>query len=63
MTYIHQDWPSWRYGPNGAAEIFENAKDVPAGWVDHPSKIGQEEAVPKRRGRPPKAENFSEDDF
>ncbi len=33
------DWPSWRYGPNGAADIFERADDVPAGWVDHPGKL------------------------
>lgn len=32
-------WPAWRYGPNRAAEIFENENDVPAGWQDHPSKV------------------------
>lgn len=32
-------WPSWRYGPNGAAEIFERAEDVPRGWEDHPRKL------------------------
>lgn len=34
-----QKWPSWRYGPNGAAEIFNSEDDVPKGWHDHPSKI------------------------
>lgn len=37
--YVYQAWPAWFYGPDGAAEIFECAEDVPAGWVDHPSKV------------------------
>lgn len=32
-------FPAWRYGPNGAAEIFETEADVPEGWVDHPSLV------------------------
>lgn len=35
------EFPSWRYGPDGAAEIFERAEDVPAGWVDHPCKCAK----------------------
>lgn len=31
-------WPAWYYGPNNQAEIFQNADEVPPGWVDHPSK-------------------------
>jgi hypothetical protein len=38
MTYQHVEWPSWRYGPNGEARIFESADDVPAGWTDSPGK-------------------------
>jgi len=34
-----QNTPAWFYGPNGAAKIFDNLDDVPAGWQDHPSKI------------------------
>lgn len=34
-------FPSWRYGPDGKAEIFNDEGDVPAGWVDHPSKVGK----------------------
>lgn len=34
----HVAWPSWRYGPKGEAEIFQNASEVPAGWKDHPKK-------------------------
>lgn len=32
-------FPSWRYGPDGEAAIFDDEDDVPAGWVDHPSKV------------------------
>lgn len=34
----HVAWPSWRYGPAGEAEIFQNAGEVPDGWKDHPKK-------------------------
>lgn len=34
------EWPSWRYGPDGQAQIFNNADEVPAGWSDHPSSVG-----------------------
>lgn len=58
--YTYQAWPSWRYGPNGEAEIFQCEEQVPAGWVDDPNKIGEKvevapEADKPRRGRPPKA--------
>lgn len=39
--YQHQAWPAVRYGPNGQADIFQSADEVPEGWVDHPSKIGK----------------------
>lgn len=69
--YTYQPFPAWFYGPNGEAEIFHGAEQVPAGWVDHPAKLGQKEdaaeptAQPeaKRRGRPPKAANVTEDEF
>ena len=32
-------WPSWRYGPNGEAEIFQSAADVPYGWVARPGQV------------------------
>lgn len=32
-------WPAWRYGPNGAAAIFQQEAEVPAGWADHPAKV------------------------
>ncbi len=44
------DWPAWRYGPDGAAEIFASESEVPAGWVDHPSKVG---AAPSIAAEPP----------
>ena len=34
-------FPAWRYGPNGAAKVFQTAADVPAGFEDHPSKVGK----------------------
>jgi hypothetical protein len=55
--YVYQPFPSWFWGPNGEAEIFQTEEDVPAGWVDHPSKVGEaatETEAPKR-GRPKKA--------
>lgn len=39
-------WPAWYYGPDDAAEIFSSADDVPEGWHDHPSKVG--EKAPKK---------------
>jgi hypothetical protein len=46
MDYVPIKWPSWRYGPNGQAEIFQSEDQVPEGWADHPSKVGAEPAVP-----------------
>lgn len=40
-----KNWPSWRYGPNGAADVFDSAAEVPAGWQDHPSKVGEKPAT------------------
>lgn len=37
--YEHQEWPSWRYGPGGQADIFQHAEQVPEGWVDHPNQL------------------------
>jgi hypothetical protein len=36
---VSTGWPSWRYGPNNQAKVFQRAEDVPAGWADHPSKV------------------------
>lgn len=46
-------FPSWRYHescPEG--QIFQNEEDVPAGWVDHPSKIGGAAPVKQGAGSP-----------
>lgn len=32
-------FPQWAYGPGGAADVFNSADEIPAGWVDHPSKV------------------------
>jgi hypothetical protein len=36
---MHQEFPQWAYGPGGAADVFNSADEIPAGWVDHPSKV------------------------
>lgn len=41
-------WPGWYYGPNGAADIFNGPDEVPEGWEDHPSKVGEKPAAPKK---------------
>lgn len=35
---MKNEFPAWRYGPNGQSDIFQSEDDVPAGWTDHPSK-------------------------
>ena len=30
------EWPAYRYGLNGEAEIFERIEDVPDGWSKYP---------------------------
>lgn len=45
------EWPAWRYGPNGAAEVFNDEADVPKGWHDHPSKV----ITPEQTGGKPLA--------
>lgn len=36
---VDKNWPSWRYGPSGEAQIFQREADVPKGWVDSPGKL------------------------
>jgi len=64
VGYVHQAWPSFRYGPNGEKAVFHRAEDVPEGWQDSPDFVtAAKEAgaavigdlVQKRGpGRPPK---------
>lgn len=68
MTYEYVAFPAWFYGPNGEAEIFESEAQVPAGWLDDPNKFAQKSETPdeepaKRRGRPPKVAEVTEDEF
>lgn len=37
--YVHQSWPSWRFGPNGESQIFQSEDEVPEGWQDSPAKL------------------------
>lgn len=41
--YIYQEWPAWRYGPKGEAEIFNSAEEVPKGWKDAPAPVAEED--------------------
>lgn len=46
---------TWRYHkdmPQG--KIFEVGEEIPAGWVDSPSKIGQKAAPKRKRKAAPK---------
>lgn len=36
---MKQEFPQWAYGPGGASAVFNSAEEIPAGWVDHPSKV------------------------
>lgn len=49
-------WPSWRYGPGGASDIFQSEAEVPAGWADHPSKVKDVPVPP-----PPPASSGADD--
>jgi hypothetical protein len=63
-AYVHQDWPSFRYGPNGESKVFQRPEDVPEGWQDSPNfvtvavEMGAETiadlAEKRRPGRPRK---------
>jgi hypothetical protein len=44
METQDKNWPAWRYGPDGASDVFDSAAEVPAGWQDHPSKVTEKPA-------------------
>lgn len=46
-------WPAWYYGPNNAGAVFDKEADVPAGWVDHPSKVSGAKAPTPPMATPP----------
>jgi hypothetical protein len=39
MRAPDHEFPKWAYGPNGASGIFNSEDEIPAGYVDHPSKL------------------------
>lgn len=47
-----KNWPAWRYGPGGKSAVFESEKDVPAGWQDHPTKVGEKAATSAKTPAP-----------
>ncbi len=61
QPYVFQAFPSYRYGPNGEAEVFESEADVPEGWLDHPSKFNAPEAdAPTAKVTPQKRQTAAE---
>lgn len=38
MTYQHQEFPAWRYGPNGASVIVNSEDETPKGFSAERSK-------------------------
>ena len=61
QPYVFQAFPSYRYGPNGEAEVFESEADVPEGWLDHPSKFNAPEAdAPTAKATPQKRQTAAE---
>lgn len=49
--YRHQDWPAWRYAPDGSDRgVFKGPDEVPEGWTDvNPDYFEVE--PPKKPGR------------
>jgi hypothetical protein len=35
---VDNNWPSWRYSPDGEGAIFQCAADVPMGWTKKPGE-------------------------
>lgn len=46
--YTHQSWPSWRYGPDGAALLCQSEADVPEGWASSPGEYVAKKAPAKK---------------
>lgn len=42
-AYVHQAFPSYRFGPNGASKLCMSEADVPEGWVDSPAAVAEVE--------------------
>lgn len=44
MSRVFPQWPSWYYGPDGEAKIFQREEDVPQGWKNTPYPPAPEKA-------------------
>lgn len=42
--YVHQPFPSWRYGPDGSAKVVDREEDTPEGWTSTPPTAEEIEA-------------------
>jgi hypothetical protein len=59
--YTFVAWPSWRYGPDGEAAIFEEGDVIPEGWTEHPNQEKRdEEAEAPDEARPEAVERQEE---
>lgn len=49
-AYVHQSFPSWRYGPGDAALLCQSEAEVPEGWTDAPGKyVEADKKAPARK--------------
>lgn len=39
-VYEYQEWPAWRYTADGRGKVFNNADEVPEGWMTHAEMTG-----------------------
>lgn len=39
MRAPEHEFPKWAYGPGGQSGVFNSEDEIPAGFVDHPSKL------------------------
>lgn len=52
-------WPSWRYGPNGEAKVFNSEEEVPVGWVESPQPEKSTDANDESEPKPEEFGGFS----
>lgn len=64
QPYMHQAWPSWRYGPNGQSAVFNGPDEVPEGWGEIPpgTSTVEDEPVDEAPPAPPVEDHNDEDE-
>jgi len=46
QPYVHQDFPAYCTGPNGAEGVFDTEAEVPAGWTLPGGKVKPGKSAP-----------------